>query len=66
MSNNSAPLSNGTRHDMRNHLNNIAINAELIKLLAKNEEEAIGQIIASAEKILAECKHCSEKIDHTD
>lgn len=47
------------RHDLRNHLNNISINAELIKLLAKNETASIGQIIASAEKILAECKHCS-------
>jgi len=54
------------RHGVRNHLNNISVNAELIKLLASKNPEQSAQIIASVEKILNECKLCAERMSEHD
>ena len=50
-----APLD---RHALRNMLNNITMNAELIKLQVQQDVPA-PQVMASIEKMLSECKQCA-------
>lgn len=52
------PLS-ALRHELRNQLNTISVNAELIKLLASQPDNS-DRILACAERILAECSACAE------
>lgn len=50
-------------HDIRNPLNNIAINAELAKLLVEQGGDK-QRIIGSIEQIMQQCKNCALSIDN--
>ncbi|MEE2732220.1 hypothetical protein [Ketobacter sp.] len=50
------------RHTLRNMLNNITMNAELIKLQVQ-QDVPTPQLMASVEKILQECKHCAHYLN---
>ncbi|MAR90552.1 MAG: histidine kinase [Pseudomonadota bacterium] len=54
------------RHQLRNKINNITMNAELVKLQI---QQAIpeDQVIASIERMLTECKDCASYLnEHID
>ena len=55
-----APLD---RHALRNMLNNITMNAELIKLQVQ-QDVPTPQVMASIEKLLRECKQCAHYLNH--
>lgn len=46
------------RHVLRNMLNNITMNAELVKLMAQQDVPQ-DQLMESIDKMLMECKHCA-------
>nr|WP_136250476.1 histidine kinase [Ningiella ruwaisensis] len=48
-------------HDARRPLNNISMQAELIKMLSDESEQAEG-IQAAADKIIQYCQQCSEQL----
>ncbi|WP_395339176.1 histidine kinase [Ningiella sp. W23] len=48
-------------HDARRPLNNISMQAELIKMLAESNEQATD-ILAAADKIIQYCQQCSEQL----
>lgn len=52
------PKPKSVNHEIRNHLNNISVNAELAKLIINGnlDKERLAKAIDS---VLAECKHCS-------
>lgn len=53
------------RHSFRNHLNNIAINAELIKLVLEQDKPK-DMALTSIEKILDEIKLCADSINQSE
>lgn len=53
------------RHALRNKINTISINAELIRLLIQSGKSP-EQIIVSVERILQECKNSSGLLDAAD
>lgn len=46
------------RHQLRNKLNNITMNAELVKLQLQQSQPA-DKILLSVERVLQECKDCA-------
>ena len=58
----STGLERTVRHELRNHLNNISVNAELIKLLIEggSDNERLKKCI---DTVIVECKHCSHIIN---
>lgn len=53
------------RHALRNRLNTIAVNAELIKLLTR-QENTTDKIMQSVERILNECKSSGDLLDNNE
>lgn len=47
------------RHELRNHINNISMNAELVKMQAQNGAAA-DQLVRSVDRILTQCQACAE------
>lgn len=47
------------RHELRNHINNISMNAELVKMQAQNGAGA-DQMVRSVDRILSQCQACAE------
>ena len=56
------PSSSELRHALRNRLNTIAVNAELIKLLTQHGQSP-DKIAQSVERILEECKSAGKLLD---
>ena len=50
------------RHALRNMLNNITMNAELVKLMVQ-QDVLNDQVLDSVEKMLQECKHCARYLN---
>lgn len=50
-------------HDVRNPLNSISMNAEYIKL-ALDQGLNNDKVVQSVERILEDCKRCSEALNH--
>ncbi|HAG96584.1 MAG TPA: histidine kinase, partial [Gammaproteobacteria bacterium] len=49
-------------HALRNMLNNITMNAELVKLMVQ-QDVPNDQVLDSVEKMLQECKHCARYLN---
>lgn len=59
---NDAPaIAGGARHEIRNQLNTILMNAELIALLARRHESP--QMLEPAQRIVDACRQCSEVLE---
>jgi len=52
-----------TRHHLRNQLNNITMNAELVKLQIQQSTPP-EKILLSIERMLDECKACGEFLNN--
>lgn len=52
------------RHALRNMLNNITMNAELVKLMAQQDVPS-QQLVESIDKMLVECKHCATYLNQS-
>ncbi len=52
------------RHALRNMLNNITMNAELVKIQVQQDVPA-SQVMESIEKVLQECKHCADYLNQS-
>lgn len=50
------------RHRLRNQLNNITMNAELVKLQVQQSSPP-EKILLSVERMLSECKECGEYLN---
>lgn len=50
------------RHALRNMLNNITMNAELVKLQLQQSMPA-DQVMVSVDKMLNQCKHCASYLN---
>ena len=55
-------MSPSIRHELRNHLNNISVNAELVKLLI-NDQGRKARLEKCIDTVLQECRICSELIN---
>lgn len=52
------------RHQLRNHLNTISVNAELLKLLATDDGRGDGEtMVTCVDRILAECRQCAALLE---
>ena len=51
------------RHRLRNQLNNITMNAELVKLQIQQSAPP-EKVLLSVERMLNECKTCGEFLNH--
>lgn len=47
------------RHQLRNHVNNITINAELAKMQLESESSN-EKVLASVNRILKQCQNCAD------
>ncbi len=50
------------RHELRNHLNNISVNAELVKLLINSQPDS-ARLEKCIDTVLQECRICSDLIN---
>lgn len=50
------------RHQIRNQLNNITMNAELVKLQVQQSMPS-DKVLPSIERLLNECKRCGEYLN---
>ena len=52
----------GLRHKLRNSLNNISMNAELVKLLSESSNSP-AEVSSAIDRILSECRETAEYMD---
>ena len=50
------------RHELRNQVNNITINAELVKMQLESGVDVV-KIVETVERILAQSQRCSDYLD---
>lgn len=56
------PKPKSVNHEIRNHLNNISVNAELAKLIINGNPDK-ERLAKAIDAVLAECKYCSELLN---